>query len=83
MGVPAVAQRDQWCLCSARTQVRSPAQHGRLKDPTWPQLWRRLQLWLRSDPCPGTPCAAGQQKKEKKKKKITQMALLVWFSSRR
>ena len=36
IGAPAVAPQDWQCLCSARTQVWSPAQHGRLKDPSLP-----------------------------------------------
>ena len=42
-----MAQRDHWCLCSARTQVQSPNQHGELKDPML------LQLWLGSALIPG------------------------------
>ena len=30
--VLTVAQQDQWYLCSARTQVQSPARHSGLKD---------------------------------------------------
>ena len=37
--VSAVMPWDQWCLCSTRTQVRSPAWHSGLKDPVLPQLW--------------------------------------------
>ena len=33
-------------------QVRSPAQHGELKDLALPQLWHRLQLRLRFNPWP-------------------------------
>ena len=36
--VPAVAKRDLHHLYSARTQIRSPAHHSRLKDSALPQL---------------------------------------------
>lgn len=36
--VPAVAQRDQENLCSARTQVQFPARHSRLEDPAVAQV---------------------------------------------
>ena len=49
-GVSAVAQQDGTCLCSTKTQVRPPAWHSGLKDLVLPQLWRRSQLQLRSDP---------------------------------
>ena len=39
-----MAQRDWWCLCSARMQVPSPAWQKELKDPGLPQLQRRSQL---------------------------------------
>ena len=64
LGVPAVVQRDQWCLCSARMQVRSPAWHSGLKDPVLPPLQPRLQLWLRSDPWPGNFICHGEAKNE-------------------
>ena len=35
-GIPAVAQWDLWHLCSARTQVQSPASHRGLNNPV---LW--------------------------------------------
>ena len=35
-GVPTVVQQDQHPLCSTKTQVQSPAQHSRLKDPGTP-----------------------------------------------
>ena len=65
----AVAQRDQWSLCSARMQVRSPAQHSRLKDPVLPQLWNR------SDPWPGNSIGHGEAKNEEKKKKVKGLAM--------
>ena len=43
--------------------VPGPAQW--VKDPTFPQLWFRLQLWLGSDPWPGTSMCHGAAKKEK------------------
>ena len=39
-----VAQQDRQCLCSTRTQARSPAQHSRLKDQAMIQLWLRFKL---------------------------------------
>ena len=45
-----MAQWGRWCLCSARTQVQSPAQHSELKDLALLQLWCRSQLQFRSDP---------------------------------
>lgn len=30
------------------------------------QVWHRLQLCLRSDPCPETSCAVGQQKRKER-----------------
>ena len=43
--------------------VPGPAQW--VKDPTFPQLWFRLQLWLGSDPWPGTSMCHGAAKKRK------------------
>ena len=51
---------------AAPTQVPSLAWHSGLKDPELPQLQRRSQLRLRSDPWPRTPYAAGKPKKKKK-----------------
>ena len=42
----------------------SPAQW--VKDLALLELWLRSQLWLRSDPLPGTPYAVGWPKKKKK-----------------
>ena len=39
--VSAVAQWDQHLLCSAGTQVGSPAWHRGLKDLALPQVWQR------------------------------------------
>ena len=44
-GVPAVVQWDGQHLCSARTQVPSPARHSGLKDPVLLQLRLRFDLW--------------------------------------
>ena len=70
LGVPVVAQCDQWCLCSAWMQIWSPAQQSGLKILMLPQLWHRLHLWLRFDP-PSLgihlPCwVAAKKEKEKK-----------------
>lgn len=64
-----MAQWDQWHLCSARMQVRSPALHSGLKDPATPQLWHRSQLQLRSDSWPGNSICHSAARKRKKKKK--------------
>ena len=56
--VLAVAPRDWRCLCSVRTQVRSPAQHSGLKDPVLPQRQLGSQLWLGSE----LPMLWGSQK---------------------
>ena len=36
-----------------------------VRDPTLPQLWFRLQLWLGSDPWPGNSIYHGAAKKKK------------------
>ena len=59
-------QWDQQCLCSAGTQVRSPAQHSGLKDP----VLHRFQLWFGSDHQPRNSICYGVAKKEKKKKSV-------------
>ena len=66
-GVPAVAQWDWWCLCSARTQVQSPAWHIGLMDSALLQLNHQLQLWLSSHPQPRNSRYRETTKKEKKK----------------
>ena len=68
-----MAQRDQWCLCSTRIQVRLLAQHSGLKDLALPQLLQRLQLWLRSDPWPRNSicCGEGQKQTNKQTNKQT------------
>ena len=65
VGVPAVAQRDQKCLGSTETQVRSLAWHSGLR------IWHCCSCGLDHN-CsldlilgPGTPCAMGQPKKKK------------------
>ena len=68
-GVPAVAQQEGQCPCSARMQVQSPAQHSGLKDPALPQLLHRSQLQLGSDPWPGNSVCQAMAIKEKKHKK--------------
>lgn len=65
-----MAQQWQLRFCSTGMQVQSSVQHNGLKDLVFPQLCRRSQLQLGSDPRPpgpGTLYAAGQPKKEKKK----------------
>ena len=66
-GVSAVAQRDQQHLWSTGTQVRSPAQQIRLKDPVLLQLQCRSKLQLGSDPWPRNSIRCAVAKKEKKK----------------
>ena len=63
-----MAQQD-WrnVFWSARTQVRSLAQHSGLRILALPQLWLRSQLRLRSDPWPRNSKCHGAAKKEKKK----------------
>ena len=67
-GVATVAKWNQQHLCSTRTEVQSPAQYNLLKDLPFQQLWHRLKLWLRSDPCPGNSICHGAATKEKIKK---------------
>ena len=56
-GVPAVAQwvrnLTKVAQVAVETQVRSSSWYSGLKDPELPQLWCRLQLWLRFNPWPG------------------------------
>ena len=65
-----MVQQDQQCLCSVRTQVRSPpawlAQC--VKDLALMQLQRRSQLQLRADPWPEHSMCWGVAKREEKKK---------------
>ena len=58
-GVSAVAQWDQWHLCSARTQVWSLIQYSGLKDLALVGHTCVLDLI----PGPGTPSARGRPKK--------------------
>ena len=67
-GVSAVAQQDQQCLCSTRTQVPSPARHSGLKHLALLHLWYGSQLRIGSDPRPGNFICQEAAKKEKKKK---------------
>lgn len=68
LGVLAVAQWSLWCLCCARTEVRSLAQHGGLG------IWCCHSFSLGQDsgsdliPGLGTTCAAGPKNEKKKKK---------------
>ena len=64
LGVPAVAQQD-WHLCSARIQDRSPTWHSGLKDPALPKLPEVAHLWVGSDPWPGS--SKSRRMGEKKK----------------
>ena len=59
-----MAQWHRQHLCSAGHS--GVAQ--RVRDLVLPQLWRRSQLWLRSDPWPGNSICRGAAKKEKRKK---------------
>ena len=43
--------------------------HSGLQDLALPQLWRRSQLWLRSDPWPGNPICRKVAKKAKQNKR--------------
>ena len=67
MGVPAVAQQDQWLLGSAGMQVRSLAQHSGLRI-------QRCRSYGFGHDCSsnlilglGTQYVVGQPEKEKKK----------------
>ena len=61
-----MAQQDQWCFCSAGTQVQSLARHSGLR------IWHCHGCSVDSNcsleliPGPGTPYALGWPKKEKK-----------------
>ena len=68
-GIPAVAQRDQQHLCSTRMHVRSPDGHSGLKGLVLPQLRRRSQLQLGSDPWLGNSMCCGVAKKGEKKER--------------
>ena len=63
LGVPTVAQWDQWYLGRTGTQVRSLAQHSGLRLL---QLWHRLQLRFGSDAWPGNSICYRVGKKRKK-----------------
>ena len=62
-----MAQGDQQCLCSTRSQVQFQAQHSGLKDQASLWLPCRSQLRLGSDPWPKTSTCHGAAKKRKKK----------------
>ena len=67
--VPAVVQRDRWCLWSTGTQIQSPAQHSALRI----QCFHRLQLWPGSDSWPrNSICHGAAEEKGKGEKKICQ-----------
>ena len=61
-----MAQGDWCCLCNAGTQVQSPGLEQLVEDPVLPQLWRRSQLQLGSDPWLGTSICHGVVKNENK-----------------
>ena len=65
LGVPAVAQQD-WHLCSARIQDRSPTWHSGLKDPALPKLPQRLHT-CGLDLIPGPGSSKSRRMGEKKK----------------
>ena len=50
--VPTLAQwvNDPACFCGGAGSVPSPVQW--VRDPALPQLWRRSQMYFRSDPWP-------------------------------
>ena len=60
-----MAQWNQQCLCSPRTQVKSPVRHSRLKDMMLPQLWHRSQLQVGFDSWSGNSIRYGVEKKKK------------------
>ena len=74
-GIPTVVQLDRQGLWSTRAQVRSPAQHSRVKDPALQQLQHchscsgGHNFGLDLIPGPATPYTTGQKEKKKKKKK--------------
>ena len=74
VGVPALAQRDWWYLCSY-------GMHKWVKDPLLLQLRHRSKLQLGSDPWPGpgTTYATGWPKMEQKKTH-TQKTPHLWSS---
>lgn len=69
--VPTVAQWDQQCLCSTRTQVQSPAQHSGLKDLACHNEGHNCGSDL--IPAAGTPYATGWPKKRNKTNKQKQL----------
>ena len=81
MGVPAVAQQDGLCLCSAGTRVQSSARHSGLRIQHCHSCSLGCNCSSDLIPCPGTPHASGQPKKKKEKKKPQSFStkLLVTF----
>ena len=69
LGVPAVAQWDRWHLCSARTQVQSPAQHSSLRILHCHSCGVGCRCSWDLICGLGTPSSLGQPKKKKRKKK--------------
>ena len=59
--------------CWDTGSIPSPAQW--VKDLVLPQLWYRLQLWLRSDPWPGN--SIGRKAAKKGKKNLPHKALPI------
>ena len=66
-GAATAVPPAQWCLCSTRISVRTPAPHGGVKDPVLFQLRCRSHLWLRSDPWPRNSLCCGAAKKRREK----------------
>ena len=60
---------QDWCLCSAKTQVPSLAPAHWVKILALRQLQCRSKLWLGSNPWPRNSICCGAVKKKKKKKK--------------
>ena len=68
-------KHPSWSFCcdtvgsaaSLQHQDRSliPAWHSGLQALVLPNLWHRSQLWLGSNPWPGTPYAGGSPKRKK------------------
>ena len=59
-----------------------PGLHSGLKDPVWPELLRRSQLGLKSDPWPENSICLGAAKKKRNKQKIDSWTQsLFWVGS--
>ena len=50
LGVPAVVQQVKDPVLSLHQHGFNPCLVQWVKDPVLPQLWHRLQLWLKFDP---------------------------------